>query len=55
MQPKYISYKAAATTKMSISYFSKTENDRRRWPEVEMLTGNRKIRVLEYEKKLLEY
>jgi len=32
--------------KMSIINFTKIENDWKRWPEVELVTGNVKFRVL---------
>jgi len=38
---------AKTTTKMCTNYFKVTENDWRRRPEVEMVTGNRKSRVLQ--------
>jgi len=37
---------------MSIVYFTETENDWKRRPEVEMITGIGKFRVLEYQKEL---
>jgi len=38
---------AETTRKMSTIYFTKNENYWKRWPEVEMVTGNGKFRALE--------